>query len=164
MDDEPRWLDESERATWLSLLAMLALLPTALDTQLQRDAGLSRFEYVVMAVLSEQPDRTLQLKYLALLTSGSLSRLSHLLTRLERRGCVRRHTSEVDGRATVATLTQQGYDIVVAAAPGHVSEVRRLVFDQLSHEEVAVLGSIAARVTREIEGDRPALRPPPPPL
>lgn len=146
---EPRWLNEIEREAWLGLLGVSLLLPAALDSQLQRDSDLSTFDYLVLAMLSEAPDHAIQLKHLARLTNGSLSRLSHTITRLERRGWVRRQTSASDRRATVAILTDAGSEKVVDSAPGHVEAVRRLVFDPLPPEHVA---SVAA-ATRAILGE-----------
>src|SRR3954471_2111479 len=80
---EPRWLDDEEMSAWLALNGVILLLPAALDSQMQRDNGITMFEYLVMAMLSEAPGRTLQLKRLAGAANGSLSRLSHVVTRLE---------------------------------------------------------------------------------
>src|SRR3954447_15428966 len=137
----PRWLNAEERDAWLGLLGVSLLLPALLDSQLQRDAGLSTFEYLVLAMLSEAPDRALQLKTLARLSNGSLSRLSHTVTRLQNRGWVRRETSPHDGRATVAVLTDAGYAKVVETAPGHVELVRRVVFDSLRPADIGQLAT-----------------------
>lgn len=107
-------------------------LPAALDAQLQRDAGISFYEYMVLAVLSEKPDRTLRMSELAGFTNGSLSRLSHVVNRLERHGWVSREPCPRDGRYTNAVLTDDGYAKVVATAPGHVRTVRRLVIDAVT--------------------------------
>ncbi|MFC7760361.1 MarR family winged helix-turn-helix transcriptional regulator [Catellatospora bangladeshensis] len=87
---DTRWLSAEERQTWLALAALMIRLPSALDAQLQRDAGLSHFEYQVLAALSEAPERTLRMSRLAMLAEGSLSRLSQVVARLEQRGWVRR--------------------------------------------------------------------------
>src|SRR5689334_14211817 len=105
------------------MASVLFGLPAALDAQLQRDAGLTHFEYTVMAALSEAEDRSLRMSYLAGLANGSLSRLSHVVKRLERSGWVQRAPDPDDGRYTVATLTEAGWDKVVASAPGHVEAV-----------------------------------------
>src|ERR1700735_2637058 len=105
---EPRWLDAEERQTWLALVATMIRLPGALDAQLQRDAGISHFEYQVLSVLSEAPERTMRMSELALLTEGSLPRLSQVVARLEKRGWVRRTPDPADGRYTLAILTNAG--------------------------------------------------------
>ena len=127
------------------------LLPAALDSHLQRDAGMSHFEFGVMAALSRQPDRSLQLKDLAVVANGSLSRLSHVISRLERRGWVRR-TSGTKGRAMHAELTKDGYRKQMAAGPIHFQEVRRLVFDMLTPEEVRALDQVSARINAGLPG------------
>jgi uncharacterized protein YjeT (DUF2065 family) len=58
---EPRWLDAEESQVWRALAHALIRLPAALDAQLRRDAGISHFEYQVLALLSEAPDRTLRM-------------------------------------------------------------------------------------------------------
>ena len=143
---EPRWLDDDERASWLSLAGVMTLLPGALDAQLQRDAGLSHFEYMVLAMLSEQPSRTMRMSDLADLANGSLSRLSHVARRLESQGFLERQACAEDGRATNAVLTEAGYAKVVATAPGHVATVRRLVFDVLTPAQRNQLRTINDRI------------------
>ena len=147
---DPRWLDAEERAAWLSLAGMVTLLPAALDAQLQRDAGLSHFEYMVLAMLSERPSRTARMSELAGLANGSLSRLSHVARRLEDQGLITRHACAEDRRATNAVLTDSGYAKVVATAPGHVTAVRRLVFDALDAEQRAQLRSIGDRILGQV--------------
>jgi DNA-binding MarR family transcriptional regulator len=132
---------------------VLIRLPSALDAQLQRDAGISHFEYQVLAALSEAPGRALRMSTLAMLAEGSLARLSQAVGRLERRGWVRRRPDPDDGRYTLAILTELGWDVVVATAPGHVEEVRRLVFDPLTKAQVRQLGEIGRRIMRAVDPD-----------
>src|SRR5215469_10713997 len=67
---EPRWLDAEESQAWRALASMLVRLPAALDAQLRRDAGISHFEYQVLALLSEGPSRTLRMSGLATQSDG----------------------------------------------------------------------------------------------
>ncbi|TDV42247.1 MarR family winged helix-turn-helix transcriptional regulator [Actinophytocola oryzae] len=151
--EEPRWLSEEERQTWLAVVGLLVRLPSALDAQLQRDAGISNFEYQVMAGLSESPDRSMRMSDLAALSNGSLSRMSHVVKRLERQGWVERGPDPSDGRYTIATLTHDGYQKVVDAAPGHVAAVRRLVFDPLTKPQTRQLREIGHRVLNAVDPD-----------
>lgn len=141
--DEPVWLDAQERAVWLSLTGVMFRLPAALDTQLQREAGLTYFEYLVLAIVSEQDGHVLRMSELARVTSASLSRLSHVAKRLESAGLLRREQDADDRRCTNAVLTKAGMKTVVAAAPDHVAEVRRLVFDGLSPAQLQQLRRIS---------------------
>jgi DNA-binding MarR family transcriptional regulator len=144
-----RWLTKGELATWVRLVAVLELLPNVLDSQLRRDAGLTNFDYYVLAMLSEADDRTLRMTALAAQTNAALPRLSHVVRRLEERGLVERMPCPEDKRATNARLTDDGMSKVQEAAPGHVANVREHVIDALSPEQVEQLGEIAdALLTR----------------
>lgn len=152
--EEPRWLDDQERAAWMELASAMMRLGPALNAQLTRDSGLTHFEYTVMAVLSEAPDRTMRMSHLADLSDGQLPRLSQVVTRLEGRGWVTRRPDSTDGRYTLATLTDNGFAKVVAAAPGHVEEVRRIVFDPLTKAQVAQLTRIGERLNDALGTER----------
>jgi DNA-binding MarR family transcriptional regulator len=151
---ETQWLDDSERAAWLRLIAVVELLPGVLDSQLRAEEGMSHFEYFVLAMLSEAPERTLRMTSLAQRTNATLPRLSHVVRRLEGRGLVVRFPCPEDGRATNAQLTDAGWDAVVAAAPGHVDTVRRHVFDPLTLEQLEQLRSIGDALLTRLDPDR----------
>lgn len=154
--EEPRWLDADESATWLALHRMLTRLPAALDADLQRHAELSFFEYQVLAGLSMKPDRKIRMSDLAEFSTSSLSRLSHTARRLESKGWLYRTPDPTDGRYTLAVLTDAGWDKVVAAAPLHVAEVRRVLFDALTQAQFKQLRQISDRVNDAI-GAEPCL-------
>lgn len=150
---EPRWLTDDEREAWLRLMAVTMLLPSRLESQLKRDAGLSHFEYYVLAMISECESRSLPLTELAARTNASLSRLSHVIGRLEQQGLLTRRSSPSDGRTSIATLTEAGWQKVVASAPGHVEEVRSVVFDSLTGRQVAQLSDICGRLLATLDPD-----------
>ncbi|MFI5954607.1 MarR family winged helix-turn-helix transcriptional regulator [Cryptosporangium sp. NPDC051539] len=147
------WLDADQQHSWLRLAGLMIKLPTALDAQLQRDAGLSHFDYMVLSRLSEAPNRVLRMSQLAELANGSLSRLSHVVKRLEQRGWVERRPCPEDGRATNAVLTDSGWDKVVQTAPGHVATVRSLVVDPLTPEQLAQFGDLVGILLKRIDPD-----------
>lgn len=147
---ETRWLSPDELAAWWANSAIMISLPAALDARMQRETPLTFFEYMVLSVLSEQPERTLQMSDLATRTSASLSRLSHVVGRLEKRGLIQRARVPGAGRRTVATLTEAGYQEVVRAAPGHVAAVREYLIDQLEPHELATLRRIGTAVDAAI--------------
>ncbi len=154
MTQDAQWLTPQEQRAWRALLATLMLLPPALNAQLERDSGLSAFEFGVLAMLSEAPNRTLRMGQLAAANDSSLSRLSHVAKRLEDRGAIFRTPSKEDRRANDATLTDIGFEIVEQAAPGHVSAVRALVFDQLNDHQVAELTQIGDALRRNLDPER----------
>ncbi|MEO3772083.1 MarR family transcriptional regulator [Micromonospora sp. B9E7] len=140
------WLNDDERAAWLANSALMISLPAALDARMQRESQLTFFEYVVLSVLSEEPERTMRMSRLAERTAASLSRLSHVVGRLEKRGLLARARIPGPGRATNAILTDAGYEVVVAAAPGHVAAVREYLIDQLEPHELTTLTRIGTAV------------------
>jgi DNA-binding MarR family transcriptional regulator len=145
-NNEPRWLDEPEQAAWLSLAGLMVRLPNVLDAQLQHDSGLNLFEYFVLSNLSMHEGHTTRMSELAQYVNGSLSRLSNVVKRLEQRGLVRREPSPENGRHINAILTDEGWAMVKAAAPGHVAAVRHYIFDALSPDEVKILHEIGDRI------------------
>jgi DNA-binding MarR family transcriptional regulator len=151
--EDPRWLSPEERAAWLATSALMMRLPGALDSRLLRESGLSFYEYMVLAMLSEHPDRSLRMSQLAGLTSGSLSRLSHVARRLEEQGLLTRTRLPGPGRPTLATLTDAGWARVVGAAPGHVRDVRELLVDALSAEDLAALERVGRAVNERLDAD-----------
>ena len=148
-----RWLDEEQQRTWRAWLAVSELVPRALDTQLQRDAGLSHAAYVVLAMLSEAPGRSRRMSDLARRANQSQSRLSHTVARLEERGWVRRERSADDGRGNVAVLTDAGWDVVRTVAPGHVDAVREALFAPLTDEQARVLGDAMEAILERLDPD-----------
>jgi len=147
-----RWLTEAEREAWLALVHVILKLSPALDSQLQRDSQLTHFDYQCLAMLSEADGRVLRMSELAGRVNSSLSRLSHVIKKLESRGWVERSPCLDSGRVTVVRLTDQGWRVVERAAPGHVEAVRGLVFEGLSPEQVDQLERIAGVIRANIEG------------
>jgi DNA-binding MarR family transcriptional regulator len=146
-----KWLTAAEVDSWLSVVRLITWLPWSIDQQLQRDSNLRMVEYQVLAMLSESPQRTMRMSSLAEVTNASLSRLSHLVQRLERRSLVRRKPDSTDGRFTNAILTEKGFQTLAKAAPGHVAHVRSLIIDVLSPEQLRRLGRDADRIMSRID-------------
>ena len=151
----PRWLDEDEMGAWLRLVALAEVLPSRLDAQVRRDSALTHFEYQVLAMLSEAPARTRRLSGLARRTIATRPPLPHVVKRLGDRGLVARSPSVTDARATDAVLTEAGWTHLTEAAPGHVTFVRERILDQLTPEQVRVLGEISEALLESLdpEGD-----------
>ena len=133
------------------MASVMHKLRWALECQLERDSDLSFIEYHALARLSEEPDRTLRMSELAVVTNASLSRLSHLVTRLEKWGFVRREPDKTDGRFTNAILTKAGYAKLVASAPAHVAAVRQLVIDEFNPAELDQLREFCERIVARVD-------------
>jgi DNA-binding MarR family transcriptional regulator len=149
--DQPCWLNDEQQDSWRAFNAMMHKLRWAMECQLQQDAGLSFLEYHVLARLSENPGNVLRMSELAEVTSASLSRLSHLIKRLEARDLVRREPDPTDGRYTNAILTETGLRLLIASAPVHVAKVRELVIDALSPAQLRQLRTASRRILHRIE-------------
>src|SRR5215471_8594020 len=139
----PRWLSAEEQETWRSFLCACNAFFSAVDAQLQHDAGMPHTYYEILVRLSETPGRALRMSQLAEATSASKSRSSHAVARLEERGWVRRSDCATDRRGQVAELTDEGYAALSAAAHGHVEQVRKSLFDALTPEQVRQLRAIS---------------------
>lgn len=150
---EPRWLSAQERRAWLALLSVNTLLPAALDAHLTQLNRLSLFDYNVLAMLSEAEGRRLPMKELASRTSASLSRLSHVVTKLQARGWIDRQPSPDDARVTTAHLTDAGWETIVELAPEHVERVRQLIFDALDADDVARLSDIGEKIVVRLQDE-----------
>ncbi len=153
---EPRWLTDEERELWLKLVGLSMLMPNAVEAQLKRDADMNQFEYHVLAMLSEAPNRTRLMSDLAFHTNSSLSRLSHVVSRLEKQGWVVRSACETDGRATNATLTDAGFAKLEVTAPGHVEAVREMIFDAITPAQVKQLNAALQPILDSIDTERRA--------
>jgi DNA-binding MarR family transcriptional regulator len=151
MKRETRWLSTEESAAWVRLVALAELLPTTLDAQLLRDAGLTHFEYGALMALAGAPDRTMRMTELAARTNATLPRLSHVARRLEERGLIRRFPCPTDRRATNATVTDAGLDLIDQAAPGHVDTLRANVLDALSPQQLGQLYEIAGAILARLD-------------
>ncbi len=150
-DPDVKWLTAEELDSWLSVVRLMTWLPWSIDQQLQRDSKLGMVDYQVLAMLSESPQRTMRLSSLAEVTNASLSRLSRVVTRLEKRGLVRREPDAADGRFTKAILCEEGLQTLAEAAPRHVAHVRSLVIDVLSPEQLRRLGRDADRIMARVD-------------
>jgi DNA-binding MarR family transcriptional regulator len=145
-DPGTRWLNTDEQHTWRESIQAWQWLLAAVDVQLQRDSGMPLAYYEILVRLSEAPDRSLRMTQLAEASSSSKSRVSHAVARLEERGWVRRMDCPTDRRGQIAMLTDQGFDALAKAAPGHVEQVRRVLFDALSAEQIKQLDGISAAI------------------
>lgn len=154
IDVMTRWLDPDESRAWRAFLHASRALMATLDRELQRDAGMPHAYYEILVRLSEAPQRRLRMSELAEATGGSRSRLSHAVARLEEFGWVTRQDCPTDRRGQVAVLTEQGFAVLAAAAPGHVAGVRRHLFDHLSRTQVDQLRDICETLVAHLDPDR----------
>jgi DNA-binding MarR family transcriptional regulator len=147
---EPEWLTPDELRSWIAFMGVFIKLPYLLDVDLKRRADLNFVEYLVLSALSVAPDHELPMNRLATVANCSLSRLSHVVSRLEKRVWVRRFPSPCDGRLTIASLTDEGYELLEEIAPGHVETVRSLVYDSLTPDQVDQFTIICDKINKQV--------------
>jgi DNA-binding MarR family transcriptional regulator len=145
-----RWLDDGEQRAWRGLMVMQDGLAQFLDRQLRRRCGLSSADYEVLAHLSEAPQGRLRSFELGALLRWEKSRVSQHLSRMEQRRLVTRQRCATDQRGAIAAITPLGHDLIVAAAPQHVADVRSAFIDQLTPAQLQVLGDIGEAVRERL--------------
>ncbi|RSZ63214.1 MarR family transcriptional regulator [Corynebacterium hylobatis] len=149
MNNQPEeWLSDQESETWLNIWSFQVWLPARLESQLKRDAGISHYDYFALSRLWVAEGNTLRMSELAAAADMTLSHLSRVITRLEKQGTVRRLPDPEDGRSTLAQLTEEGLGLLRETTPGHVSEVRRLIFDNLDPEEREQFSGALSKIVR----------------
>jgi DNA-binding MarR family transcriptional regulator len=148
-----QWLTADEQRTWRAYMRAGTLLTARLNRQLQEESGLSLPEYEVLVQLSEAPDGTLRPFQLGMALDWEQSRLSHLVSRMTRRGFITRQGCPGDRRGTLIVLTRWGREAIESAAPGHVAAVRRLVFDQMDGAQAAAFGQAFEAILAALEDD-----------
>lgn len=153
------WLSAHEETVWRRWLAVSSRIPTALSSQLQSDSGLSLQDYDVLVMLNDSDSSSCRITELAGLLDWERSRMSHHLTRMEKRGLIARSAAPDDGRAQLAQLTETGREALAAAAPGHLGAVRRSFFDALDAQDIEDLDRITSRIARKLDIRRPDCRP-----
>lgn len=157
--DSP-WLSPSQQRAWLAYMRVQLRMNYEINRQLQRDSGLSLADYHVLNALSNAPDHKLQVTDLAEVIGWERSRASHQLRRLGARGLTKRIQSENDGRATDAVLTKKGMSAMVAAAPDHVTLVRKLFFEPMPDELVPAFTAALEHIQASMDLDASLLPPP----
>lgn len=143
---QTRWLDAREAHLWESYRGAFRELTTELENRLIRNSGLSGADYALLHPLSTSADGVLRTRELGRSVGWERSRLSHQVSRMERRGLVVREECASDARGSMVRLTDAGRAAIEAAAPDHVEAVRTYVFDKLTREEQDQLAALMDRV------------------
>ena len=151
MSSEPRWLSADEQRLWRRWLRLNATVSATLHREMQDDSGLSSPDFEVLVNLTDSPEGRVRVSDLACQMLWERSRLSHHVTRMERRGLVRRAGCVEDGRGAFIEITPQGRASIERAAPGHVETVRRLLFDVLTDEDAAQLEHLVDKLLAKID-------------
>ncbi|WP_369172823.1 MarR family winged helix-turn-helix transcriptional regulator [Streptomyces sp. R28] len=147
----PQWLNEEELRAWYAFVAAGALINRRLDQQLKDDVGITHLQYEILVRLNAAPDREMRMSALADALLNSKSGLTYQITRLEKAGLVTRRPCAGDPRAVYAVLTEAGRQMLERAAPGHVAQVRKLLIDVLTPQQLATFADGLTEVTHRIQ-------------
>jgi DNA-binding MarR family transcriptional regulator len=147
---QAQWLDQREQRAWRGLMTMQDGLSEFIERQLRNRCGLSSADYQVLAHLSEAPDGRLRSFELGGLLRWEKSRLSQHLGRMHSRGLVSRERCLTDQRGAVVVITPRGSDLIEAAAPQHVADVRDVLIDHLTATELKMLATIGDKVRERL--------------
>ena len=147
-----RWLTADEQVFWRAYRTATAMLSDVIAHELENDSGFSIDEYEVLVRLSESPGRTMRMSEIATGLAHSRSRLTHTVRRMEEQGLVERRQCPSDARGVDCVMTEQGWQRLVAAAPGHVRSVRAHLVDVLTPEQFAALGEAMEAVRDHLTG------------
>lgn len=153
MADDSPWLSEKAQHMWRSWLRVNALLPAVLHRELQADAGLSLPDFEVLVQLTDTPEGRVRVTDLARELNWERSRASHHIARMESRGLVERTECRDDGRVAWVVLTKKGRAAIKRAAPGHAAAVRRLIFEDLTPQELKVVTGVIDKVLGRLVAD-----------
>jgi len=143
---EPQWLDEREQRAWRSLVSMQEGISEYTERQLRAHSGLSMADYEVLAHLSEAPEGRLRSFVLASWLHWEKGRLSQHLTRMQSRGLIRREPCATDKRGAVVVITGKGRDLIEKAAPLHLADVRNVLIDHATPEQLDLLSELGEQV------------------
>jgi DNA-binding MarR family transcriptional regulator len=154
--EEPRWLSREQQAAWRAYIVGTTLLMDTLDRELRQAHGLSLGEYEILVRLSESPNRTLRMAQIAESMRHSRSRVTHTVSRMEKAGLITRCAAEGDRRGVEARMTDKGWDLLVSAAPTHVTGVREHFVDLADDEQFSVLGTVMDAVSDHLLAQNPS--------
>jgi DNA-binding MarR family transcriptional regulator len=151
---QPKWLNEGEARAWRGYRRMRALLDLQIKRDLAGDSGLSDADYDVLSNLSETEEQRLRLNDLAAQMLWSSSRLSHQISRMQKRGLVTRESHSSDARGAVIVLTESGWKEIRRAAPLHIESVRRHFIDLLDRTQLEILGDVSDTIVSHLNDQR----------
>jgi DNA-binding MarR family transcriptional regulator len=151
MTATPRGLGPDEQAAWESFIRMQETLIGRLSRLVRSDSGMSASDYIVLAKLTEAEEGRLRFLELAKLVEWEKSRMSHQVTRMEKRGLVTKRECPDDARGAFVVATPLGYQAIQEAAPIHVEHVRRLFVDAMTPNQLNTFARLSRRVLEHME-------------
>ena len=155
MDDATPGLSSEQLGAYFALMEVSSLLQYAVDEHLRADGDLSYVQFEILARLVDAPEGRLRMTDLADGVVYSRSGLTYQAGLLDKRGLITRSPSPDDERSVIVTVTDAGRALVLRVLPEHADQVRRLLFDPMSGEELTALNAILGRVRTHMRAAPP---------
>jgi DNA-binding MarR family transcriptional regulator len=133
-------------AAWMALCEVVDSVRVAVNRDLQREAGLTLAENLVLCQVAMAPGQRLRMVDIAGLLTIGKSAVTKTVDRLEERGLLARGRDLADRRTVYATLTAAGETAFATAQPAFASAVSRHFAGQFSEPEVRWLSSLPGRL------------------
>ncbi|MFD5342011.1 MarR family winged helix-turn-helix transcriptional regulator [Streptomyces hawaiiensis] len=153
MEETVRWLTPEEQLAWRGFVRLHERLGGRLGRQLQTESNMSSADFAVLVELTDVPEGRQRFLDLAQSLEWEKSRMSHHISRMAKRGLVKREECPEDGRGAFVVITDAGRGAIEAAAPRHVEAVRALFLDHVTPAELRVLADISDRVVGKLDED-----------
>ncbi|WP_433146166.1 MarR family winged helix-turn-helix transcriptional regulator [Actinomadura nitritigenes] len=153
---EPRSLEPEEWEFWDTWMRAQRLLTSELERGLQRDCDVSKAEFSVLVTLWQAGGREMRVGELSESLDWDKSRVSHQLTRMEKRGFVERTRYGADGRRAGIGLTDEGRRAAQKAVLVHGDNIRRHFFDSLTPDQASVIRAWSEQAVERLEPPRTA--------
>jgi DNA-binding MarR family transcriptional regulator len=138
---------------WAALCEVVDRVRVALNRDLQRGAGLTLAENLVLCQVAMAPGRRLRMVDIAELLTIGKSAVTKTVDRLEQRHLITRERDSSDRRTVYATLTAEGGKAFAAAQPMFTEAVRRHFAGKMNEADMRQLRHLAECVLRQ--PDRP---------
>jgi DNA-binding MarR family transcriptional regulator len=149
-------LDDDQLRAYFALMDSAALLRHRVEQQLRQAADLTYVQFKVLARLGlDSPTGSLRMTELADEVVYSRSGLTYQAGQMESAGLVERSPSPDDDRGVMVTITDAGRARLAQALPGHVEELRELLFKPLTGRDVGTLAALLEPVLDHMRASPP---------
>jgi DNA-binding MarR family transcriptional regulator len=145
--DGHEFMEPEEWESWAALLMLHRTVLQDLDAELRQQHRLAVSEFDVLITLFNAPDNRLGMSALAREAMLSPAGITHLVTRLERDGLVKREVDPADRRKWFTVLTSRGDQALRAARRTHNTVLRRTFLAATSAADREMLQQLWQRLS-----------------
>ena len=134
---------------WTALCEVVDQVRVALNQDLQRCAGLTLADNLVLCQVAMAPGKRLRMVDIAGLLTIGKSAVTKTADRLQDRGLITRERDPSDRRTVYATLTTEGEKAFAAAKPTFADAVQRHFARQITEAEIRQLLHLSERILQQ---------------